>query len=395
MNFLLLQSPLMPILLHSSVFIVMASKRLLPLIAFRIVRLSLTYGVCKESPFGIAVYSLILAGFLGDAPGASRFGKLALKLADKFQARDQMARICFVLYGFVFIWTEPIQACISKNFDAIEIGLKAGDSEYAMKCAVQALKNSAQTGEGLPALSAKFQKYTTEMLQNKQLMSYKQCLPMWQGILNLMGQSEDPLVLTGSACDEEALIFDLLDSGNLNACRSVYAVKLWLCVIFGDLGQAQTILNDHLGSLAKGTVAGLGLSFCSFNMSVVYFSLARKGGKESCDDWKSQALGGLEMFKTFAANSPWNFQHHFELLSAENHFLNGDYTLAAKTYEESISTAERHGFSHDAALFSERAGLFYYTMENKDRSTSAFRKARELYRKWGAIRKAVDLDSLC
>ena len=381
-------------LLRSFVLPVMASKRLLPLIAFRIVRLSLTYGVCKESPFGIAVYSLILAGFLGDAPGASRFGKLALKLADKFQARDQLARISFVLYGFVFIWTEPIQACISKNFDAIEIGLKAGDSEYAMKCAVQALKNSTQTGEKLPTLSAKFQQYTTEMLQNKQFMAYKQCLPMWQGILNLMGQSENPLVLTGAACNEESLIFDLLDSGNLNACRSVYVVKLWLCVIFGDLGQAQIILNDHLGSLAKGTVAGLGLSFASFNMSVVYFSLARKSGKEK-DDCKNNALAGLEMFKTFASNSPWNFQHHFELLSAENHFMNGDFTSAAKTYEESILTAERHGFIHDAALFSERAGLFYYTMENKTRSTAAFGKARELYRKWGATRKAGDLDSLC
>ena len=372
----------------------MASKRLLPLIAFRIVRLSLTHGVCNESPFGIAVYSLILAGFLGDALGASRFGKLALKLADKFQARDQLARISFVLYGFVFIWTEPIQACINKNFDAIEIGLKTGDSEYAMKCAVQALRNSAQTGEKLPTLSAKFQQHTTEMLQNKQFMSYKQCLPFWQGILNLMGQSEDPLVLTGAACDEQSLIFDLLDSGNLNACRSVYVVKLWLCVIFGDLDQAQAIVNDNLGSIGKGTVAGLGLSFASFNMSVVYFSLARKGGEESAD-WKNNALAGLELFKTFAANSPWNFQHHYELLSAENHFTNGDYTLAAKTYEESILTAERHGFSHDAALFSERAGLFYDTMENKTRSVAAFRKARELYTKWGATRKASDLDSLC
>lgn len=217
---------------------------------------------------------------------------------------------------------------------------------------------------------------------------------MWQGILNLMGQSENPLVLTGAACNEESLIFDLLDSGNLNACRSVYAVKLWLCVNFGDLGQAEIILNDHLGSLAKGTVAGLGLSFASFNMAVVYFSLARKGGKEK-DDCKNNALAGLEMFKIFASHSPWNFQHHYELLSAENHFMNGDYTSAAKTYEESILTAERHGFIHDAALFSERAGLFYYTMENKTRSTAAFRKARELYRKWGATRKADDLDSLC
>mmetsp|Transcript_30232 Transcript_30232/g.88410 ORF Transcript_30232/g.88410 Transcript_30232/m.88410 type:complete len:1730 (+) Transcript_30232:75-5264(+) len=373
---------------------VMANKRLLPLIAFRIVRLSLTYGVCKESPFGIAVYSLILAGFLGDAGGASRFGKLALKLADMFEARDQMARICYVLYGFVFIWTEPIQACISKNFDAIEIGLKAGDSEYAMKCAQQALRNSCQTGETLPTLAEKFQQYTAEMLRSKQLMSYKQCLAMWQGILNLMGQSEDPLVLTGSACDEEALMFDLLDSGNLNTCLSIYVVKLWLCVIFGRLEQAKIIINDHLGSVKKGIVAGLGLSFCSFNMTVVFFSLAREGGAES-DDWKAKALEGFEMFRTFAANSPWNFQHHFELLSAENHFLNGENSLAAKTYEESILTAERHGFTHEAALFSERAGLFYYYMDNKPRSTDAFRKARALYLKWGATRKATDLEALC
>lgn len=373
---------------------VMASKRLLPLIAFRIVRLSLTHGVCKESPFGIAVYSLILGGFLRDTTGASRFGKLALKLADKFKARDEMARICFVLYTFVFIWTEPIQACISKNFDAIEMGFKAGDSEYAMKCATQALRNSAQTGHELSALSEKFQKYTTEMLRNKQFLSYKQCLPFWQAILNLMGQSEDPLVLTGSVCNEESLVFDLLDSGNHGTFLSVMIVKLWLCVIFGDLGQAKAIINDHLQYDQKGSFAGLGLSFCSFNMAIVFFSFARNGDDDSCD-WKAKALYGLDMFKTFADNSPWNFQHQYELLSAENQFLNGNHTLAAKTYEESILTAERHGFTNDAAFFSERAGLFYQFMENEPRSTAAFRKARMLYRKWGATRKATDLDSLC
>ena len=373
----------------------MASKRLLPLIAFRIVRLSLTYGVCKESPFGIAIYSLILAGFLGDAAGASRFGKLALKLADKFKARDQMARISFVLYGFVFIWTEPIQACICKNFDSIEIGLKAGDSEYAMKCATQALRNSTQTGETLPLLAEKFQHYTREMLRNKQLMAYKQCLPWWQGVLNLMGQSEDPLVLAGSACDEDSLTFDLLDTGNLNVYRSIFVVKLWLCVIFGRLEQAKTIISDQLGPVGKGTNAGLGLSFSSFNMALVYYSLARKSDGAESGDWKTKALVGFEMVKTFAANSPWNFQHHFELLSAENYFLNGEPTLAAKAFEDSILTAERHGFTHDAALFSERAAFFYDCMDNKPRSTAAFCKARDLYLKWGATRKAADLEALC
>ena len=130
-------------------------------------------------------------------------------------------------------------------------------------------------------------------------------------------------------------------------------------------------------------------------MALVYFSLARKCDGAESDDWKSKALVGFEMFKTFAANSPWNFQHHFELLSAEIYFLNGEPTLAAKAFEDSILTAERHGFTHDAALFSERAAFFYDCMDNKPRSTTAFRKARDLYLKWGATRKAADLEALC
>ena len=61
----------------------------------------------------------------------------------------------------------------------------------------------------------------------------------------------------------------------------------------------------------------------------------------------------------------------------------------------------RHGsffiipFLHDAALFSERAAFFYDCTDNKPRSTAAFRKARELYLKWGATRKAADLEALC
>lgn len=257
---------------------------------------------------------------------------------------------------------------------------------------MQSLTNGTQTGQSLESLAEQYKTYTTEMLRNKQMLSYKQCLPFWQAVLNLMGQSEDPLMLNGEAMDEDVLLFDLLESQNLNACLRVHSAKLWLAVIFGDVEAAKKIVKNNF-LVAKGNNAGFGVAFVSFYSSIVCFTLSRR--PDDSAEWRSLALHGLDTAAAHAANCPWNFQHKVELLQAENHFLNEEHSEAAKCYERSIESAERHGFVHEAALFSERAAMFYFAMGNGSRATAYFRKARDEYLMWGATRKAADLNALC
>ena len=80
------------------------------------------------------------------------------------------------------------------------------------------------------------------------------------------------------------------------------------------------------------------------------------------------------------------------LMEAEESYCRGDHVKAQAAYGDSIiRLAGEHKFIHDQALCLERAAL-YYADTFGDASEIWVRymaEARELYAKWGALKKAA------
>ena len=100
-----------------------SKPELMPFIACRIVKLSLEHGIFKDSILGFLQYSAILCQ--QTKPGlpidnACRVGKVAMKLLDRFDSSDLIARTHFCYYGVVATHTEPLQHCtdqLRKGFE--------------------------------------------------------------------------------------------------------------------------------------------------------------------------------------------------------------------------------------------------------------------------------------
>jgi predicted ATPase len=70
---------------------------------FRMVQLTVKYGVTATSATGFAGYGMGLCG-IGDFLNGNRYGKIALRLLDHFEAKQLTCRVYCIYYGFVSNW---------------------------------------------------------------------------------------------------------------------------------------------------------------------------------------------------------------------------------------------------------------------------------------------------
>ena len=61
-----------------------------------------------------------------------RMGKLALVILERIEATTRVAKVYFLVYGFLSLWKEPLQATIEGLQSAINTGLVEGDNTVTL-----------------------------------------------------------------------------------------------------------------------------------------------------------------------------------------------------------------------------------------------------------------------
>ena len=96
-----------------------------------------------------------------------------------------------------------------------------------------------------------------------------------------------------------------------------------------------------------------------------------------------------------AVGTDWNISHKYHLLRAELAAVGGDTEEAAAAYVCAIQKAKEHCYINEEALARERSGLFHLNIQgNSQKGREDLMIAVELYRKWGANAKVVDVAQL-
>ena len=88
----------------------------------------------------------------------------------------------------------------------------------------------------------------------------------------------------------------------------------------------------------------------------------------------------------------WTFENKFLLLRAELHYLNQDYEAAENAYIASIKSAKDHKFMNEEAMANELFGMFCIENQMGDQGLKHLCIALDLYKQWGAMNKAADLE---
>ena len=103
-----------------------------PLIAIRMVNLSITYGLSSLASTGFAVYGVLSCSLDGRVELGYKYGQLALLLLEKFNCPEFLPRVHAAVYGFIYGWKHEFSVSIEPLRYAYQIGLETGDTEFAM-----------------------------------------------------------------------------------------------------------------------------------------------------------------------------------------------------------------------------------------------------------------------
>ncbi|MBD1805966.1 AAA family ATPase [Microcoleus sp. FACHB-SPT15] len=368
-----------------------AASELFPLIVLKQVNLSIKYGNTPVSSYAYATYGLILSGeVVGDVESGYQFGQLALRLLDKFNAKELKARTLFIVNYFIRHWKEHLRESLSPLLDAYLIGLETGDLEYATYSAGAYCYYSLVMGKDLTRLECEMAMYSNAFRQlNQETLFYYNQLNR-QVVLNLMDRAEDKCRLIGESYDEIKMLPIHLAANTTNICHSIYFFKLYLGYLFEDYQQAL----ENAALVEKNIKSAVGsIPLSHFYNSLVHLAIYSDASKSEQKRILKKVELNQKKIKKWANSAPMTHLHKFYLVEAERHRVLGHKDKAIDCYDRAIELAKEHEYINDEALAHELAAKFYLALGKTKIAQVYMLDARHCYRQWGAIAKVKDLEA--
>jgi len=364
-----------------------------PLIACRMIKLSLDHGVCKDSIFGFVQYAAVICHQSKEVKyirEACRIGKAAMALLNRFGSYvDIGPEICLIYYSFVAPHTEPLQLCTENLRKGFEVGISGGVSTIALYNSLFIIKTAIFSGENLQALLMEVD-YHLEVMNR---FHHTLLLPYLLGYRETISILIDKGHSTGSQSNTAYPPGGDSTSGAVEAHRRKEVMFMNRTLQSFWCGYSQRC--HHYGK--KAVELQSGVLFNKLLMSF-YFALNSFRGIKNKNGNGSQFLKVKDAFKAAitalkpaAELSPWNFQNKVYLLEAEMFSFEGRDTEARSSYAAAITSSCSSRFVHEQGLACELAGLHYFKIGEAEAALEFLQQAKECYQRWGSQMKVESI----
>jgi PAS domain S-box-containing protein len=130
----------------------------------------------------------------------------------------------------------------------------------------------------------------------------------------------------------------------------------------------------------------------NFYSSLMRLRQMRHLPKQQQGKFLKRVKANQQQMKKWAFHAAMNFQHKYELVTAEMARVLGNANQAIAAYDRAILGATEQGYIHEAAIANHRAGEFYLEQGSEKIAQIYLRDAYEEYLNWGAISLAKQLE---
>jgi len=371
---------------------------LVPMGVFQVVQLSVKHGNARESAFDYAAYGLILCGAIGDIETGYKFGALALKLLDKFNAKEVKARTYLLVYDMIIHWKEHVNKTLKPLIEAYQIGLETGDLEYAALSVLVYSYHSYFIGKELGELSDEITKYGKAIASLKQEAALHLNQIYEQSVLNLSGKANDPCHLIGDAYDETKMFPLHKKANDKTALFQAYFNRALLRFLFENYNDSLDDI-EHAEKYIDGVISMLIVALYYFYDSLIRLSIYYDSDNKQQYKIIKKVNKNQKKMKNWAKHAKMNHMHKYLLVQAELMRIKGDDLKAIHYYEKAIEMAKENDYINELALANELTAKFYlYKGKSKKESNiSTAAKAYMMeacfcYMGWGAVAKVKHLE---
>jgi len=350
---------------------------LLPLIGIACTRLSIRNGMTPQSPYGFAVWALVLCGVLGRIDTGYRFGKLALEVGRRYGGTDE-ARARFVVDTFIKHWKEPLPEIANLLHDDWARNRDAGDAESATYCAGVALYTHFLAGGSLDAE----ERYAEAIryLVGSELSHVKDCFLAWVELYGALRRPELPAELDAATFSYPLLLPQFERTGNrVQIAISSIAAGL-LDHFAGRLERAEQ--RFALASKwERNIVAQVLVPGLAFFRALNAYRLA--AASPDAPKLRRVARAQHARLRRWARFGPANLAHRLALLDAEEALVRGRHGDAIVALHAAIQHAGGSAPLYDA-LAQQRLASVLAERGASASAAAAAQQSGESFLRWGA-----------
>jgi diguanylate cyclase (GGDEF)-like protein len=363
-----------------------------PKVFLKAIDLCQQYGYAAPAAHAYISYGMFLYG-LNDFERGYHAGQLAIKLVEKFQARELIAKIGLLFHGQIRHGKEHLKNTIDSLEETIVKGIEIQDLEFASYCINFACLHLFRSAQRLNYVIER----QTKLIDTKYIQTRGQGFPLyyariWQQItLNLVGQVENCTQLNGTAFDESKILPLLLKNNSRVSLAAVYLAKTIILYLFEE---NQPALN--FAKLAINYVSGLSSTLFpwhNFYYSLILLANAKTWSFQQRKNVLKTVKANQKTLKAWANSAPMNYLHLYVLVEAEKCRVLNRKIKAIEFYDRAIYLADKHEYIGDKALAYELAAKFYIEWNKLLVAKAYLKEAHYTYQQWGAIAKVKFLET--
>jgi hypothetical protein len=360
----------------------------------REMRIVLKEGLNKFAGDAFASYG-VLMGHLGNIKEAHRFSEISLKLMERFECRDHDSQTLLVNHFFLQHLRKPVHDSINPLFQSYELGMEVGDIHHASLAFLSYICCYTNCGLPLGPVIQDTVAHREQLGECSQDLALSISDVVYQGMINLRQPTVNPVVLDGEVMREESMLQFAAETNNSFLAQMVYQQKAVLAIYYNDFnaaGEMASQLWAKSGDLVGSCTFTAGATSFYFALSALGMCHRAKPGKYMY--YRRAARKYTKKLESWVKQGNPNVHHMLLILNAEEAYVRKDkMDKIKKLYDKAISVSRRSGFTHNAALVSERCGRFLIEYGDKDWARDYLQNSYVLYTEWGALGKVAQMEN--
>ncbi len=366
-------------------------KDLFAVAVTKIVSMSLKYGNAPASANAYSHFGLILGSGFGRYKMGYAFGKMAIRLSEKFD-NISIVGICNFAFGiFINSWKNHVRENSIYLRKSYQHFLNSGNLIYAGYSLACLMYSMDLSGHSLDKLNEETEEYIgfASTIKEKDVANF--FVVSQRNILSLKGLTKEPTSFSDDCFDEESLVKEIKKSSNLNPLSWYYLNKMKLLYLFGNY----TASFKMASALYKVIKVSFGLGLITeywFYYSLTLTALYSTATLHEKNMYRWILFKNQRKMRKLANNCPDNFLHKYLLVAAEMTSTFGSEYEATQLYNHAIKSAKENGYVQNEAIANELAAKFSLSKNKSIAAKNYLIESHSCYLKWGATAKAKDLE---
>lgn len=358
----------------------------LPVGVFKMIALSLKYGLGPITPYAFLGYGYIYSAFLGNIKAGTKYGNIGFSLHKKLDTRAMSASFHGIYHALTNHWIMHLPDTIQGLKEGYQVGLETGDIEYTSYLAHNIIYHSLYSGKNLPeildegsALLKQVESFNIEMVLYRIRI-------FLQSIHDLIELPAEPGVLDGEFA-RESLNKYKPEKQNHILFHNLYLQKMLVALIYGKNENAWEYVQEI--ELYNNSVQGSALFPLLHYYRPLAITAVYHKHPEKAAYFRRILNKDLKKLRLYMKFSPGNYSQKYWLVMAEVAKISNDEDGAQKYYFKALREARQSKLVIDEAMCWERASNFYHSQEQDQVAEFYINNAYMAYKKWGANGKVA------